>query len=177
MNRWRLALIALLLAPLPALAQGGPPAARPGGARVPAEVAAARRQQLRQQVFARFMDRASRRLALTAEDRLRVEQVLLRGEAQRAALAQEARAVRRALAAAGRDSATPQQEYDRLLKRMTELRTQELALWEREQAELGQVLTPRQRAQLMAMRLELFERVQRMREQRLRTAERLGPPR
>ncbi len=42
----------------------------------------------------------------------------------------------------------------------------DLALWQSEQAQLATVLTPRQRAQFMAMRLEFAELVQRMRQQR-----------
>lgn len=176
MSGWRLVVAALVLTPAPGFAQAvipGPPPAQRGLPMVAGE----RRQELRQQVFVRFMDRASQRLALSAGQRARVEQVLLRSEGERAELARQAREVRRSLVLAGRDSGTPQQEYDRLLQRMTDLRAQELSLWEREQAELGQILNPRQRAQLLAMRLELFERVQRMREQRIRQNSRSRLPR
>jgi len=167
-------LLALLLAPATAIAQ------RPGrfgqrplpavGAGSPAQPAPGpgmtRRQQLQEQVFARFMERASQRLGLSPADRLRLEQVLRANEAQRRQLARQARAVRQALAAASRDPGTPQGEYERLLRQMADLRGRDLALWRNEQAQLSKVLTPRQRAQFMAMRIEFFEMVQRMRQRR-----------
>jgi len=169
--------LALLLVPAAARAQRPGPAApaapvravdaggalHPGGGRAPG---ALRRQQLQQQVFARFMDRAAQRLGLAPADRQRLEQVIRTNDVQRRQLAREARTVRQELAAASRDPATPQGEYARLLDEMSDLRGRDLALWRGEQAQLATVLTPRQRAQFMAMRLEFYELVQRMRERR-----------
>ncbi len=151
--------------PLPAMTGRGPQG--PGGA--------ARRQRLQQMVFARFMDRAAQRLQLSAGDRQRLEQVLKDNEAQRRELAREARSVRQQLVAATGDPATPTPEFERLLNRMGDLRARDLQLWRDEQARLGAVLSPRQRAQFMAMRLEFTEMVQRMRQQRQRAAAPGGP--
>ncbi len=163
--------LALLLAPAALRAQQpGPfsaerPRRAPGARQLP-RGAALRRQQLQQQIFARFMDRAQQRLGLSEADRQRLEQVIRQNEVQRRALAREARQVRQQLAAAGRDPNTPQGEYDRLLSRVAELRERDLALWRNEQEQLATVLTPRQRAQFMAMRMEFAELVQRMRQRR-----------
>ncbi len=164
--------LALLLAPTAAPAQQPPgpfsverPLRGPGARQGPG-AAALRRQQLQQQVAARFMDRAQQRLGLSPADRQRLEQVIRANEVQRRELAREARQVRRQLVLATHDSTTPPAAYDRLLARVAELRQRDLALWQSEQAQLATVLTPRQRAQFMAMRLEFAELVQRMRQQR-----------
>ncbi len=167
------ALLALLLAPATALAQRPGPFSveRPLRAHAatrqrPPGAALMRRQQLQQQVFARFMDRAQQRLGLSAAERQRLEQVVRANEVQRRELAREARQVRQQLNVAARDPNTPQAEYDRLLAQVAELRQRDLALWREEQAQLATVLNPRQRAQFMAMRMEFAEMVQRMRQQR-----------
>ncbi len=162
--------LALLLAP-PASAQQPGPFSRERplrglGPRQGPRGAMLRRQQLQQQVFARFMDRAQQRLGLSPADRQRLEQVIRANEVQRRQLAREARTVRQQLNLAARDPATPQGEYDRLLGQVAELRQRDLALWRTEQAQLATVLSPRQRAQFMAMRMEFAELVQRMRQQR-----------
>ncbi len=175
------ALLVLPLAPATALAQRpGPfsierPPRAPGAAR-PGQrgVGALRRQQLQQQVFTRFMDRAQQRLGLSAADRQRLEQVIRANEVQRRELAREARQVRQQLNVAARDPSTPQSEYDRLLAQVADLRQRDLALWRDEQAQLATVLNPRQRAQFMAMRMEFAEMVQRMRQQRAQ-AQQGGP--
>jgi hypothetical protein len=101
--------------------------------------------------------------------------VVAANEVRRRDLAREARLLRQQLAAASRDASTPRAEYDRLLGGMADLRARDLELWRAEQAQLGQVLTPRQQAQVMAMRLEFFERVQRLREQRRELAQQPAP--
>jgi len=128
--------------------------------------AAARRQRLQQMVNARFMDRATQKLGLNAADRQRLEEVLRQNDAQRRQLTREARGVRQELVTASNDPATAPADFERLLSRMDDLRARDLQLWRDEQARLGTVLTPRQRAQFMAMRLEFTEMVQRMRQQR-----------
>src|SRR5512146_1248583 len=138
------------------------PGQRPGR---PA-LGAARRQMLQQRIFARFMDRATVRLGLTADGRQRLEQVVLTNEGQRRELARQARALRSELARASADANTPDSQFDRLLRQMGELRARELDLWRSEQTDLAGVLTPRQRAQFLAMRLEFFEMVQRARQAR-----------
>ncbi len=126
--------------------------------------AAMRRQALQQQVFARFMDRVSTRLQLDPAARQRLEQVLRANAVRRRELAREAREARRDLVAAAADPNTPPADFDRLLGRMADLRARDLDLWRSEQADLGRVLTPRQRAQLMAMQMDLLEMMQRARQ-------------
>ena len=157
--------VMLLATPLAAAAQR-PGVFRPRRPVVAGAPGALRRQALQQEVFVRFMDRVSERLALTPVTRQRLEQVLRANNVRRRGLAQEARATRRDLVAATADPNTPSAEYDRLLGRMADLRARDLDLWRSEQAELRQVLTPRQRAQLMAMRLDLAEMMQRARQAR-----------
>ncbi|HEX9108196.1 MAG TPA: hypothetical protein VF832_13230 [Longimicrobiales bacterium] len=166
-SRYLLGALALLL-PTSALAQRPDPLAqeRPLPALAGRPGPAMQRQRLQQLVFARFMDRASQRLGLNAGERQRLEQVLRENEAQRRSLAREARTVRQELVAASNDPGVPAAEFDRLLGRMDDLRARDLQLWRDEQARLGTVLTSRQRAQFMAMRLEFAEMVQRMRQPR-----------
>lgn len=164
---WVPLLVAALAAP--SLARAQEPAPVRAGAPAYAERAApdvGQRQALQRELFNRFMNRASNRLGLTPEESQRLRGVVAMHDRRRRDLAQEARVVRTELAHANADPSTPPAEYDRLLARMADLRARDLDLWRTEQAELGQVLNPRQRAQFMAMRLEFFDRVQRMREQR-----------
>jgi hypothetical protein len=152
----------LLVGPWGLAAQqpGDVPAARPRALR---QGPALRRQMLQQRVVARFMDRVSQRLALDAGQRQRLEQVLRSNEVERRALTREARDVRVQLERAASDPSTPDRQYDELLTRMGDLRARDLDLWRHEQAQLATVLTARQRAQFMAMRLEFLEMVQRAR--------------
>ncbi len=170
------ALLVLLLTPGLALAQQPGPVSPEPPRLTPRQGprGAQRLQRLQEQVFARFMDRASQRLGLSAGDRSRLEQVMRANEMQRRELAREARTVRQELAAAARDPNTPQSDYDRLLREMSDLRGRDLDLWRSEQAQLATVLTPKQRAQFMAMRIEFFEMVQRMRQRRAQ-ADAAGP--
>jgi hypothetical protein len=154
-------IVALLLV----LAPAGLAAQRPGSevGRRPGAWAPARRERLQQQIVARFMDRAAARLGLDTAGRARLERVIGANDLRRQELAREARLARTALVRAARDPSTPDAEYDRLLRRMANLRERDLRLWENEQTALAGVLTPRQRVQFMAMRLEFFDMVQRMR--------------
>ncbi len=127
---------------------------------------AGRRQLLQQRVVGRFMDRVTVRLGLDANQRQRLEQVLRDNEATRRVLAREARAVRTQLVRSAANPATSDQELERLMGQMSDLRARDLEVWRDEQAQLARVLTPRQRAQFMAMRLEFFEMVQRARQTR-----------
>jgi Spy/CpxP family protein refolding chaperone len=160
-------LLSLLLLVTPLAAAGQRPGVfrprRPAAAGAPGTL---RRQALQQEVFTRFMDRVSERLALTSVARQRLEEVLRANNMRRRELAQDARAARRDLVAATADPNTPPAEFDRLLGRMADLRARDLDLWRSEQAELERVLTARQRAQLMAMRLDLAEMMQRARQAR-----------
>ena len=171
-----LPLLLILLAPAAARAQRAPDML-PG----PAQYRQAplqelvRRRELQQQLFRRFMRQASLRLGLDPQQQQQLVRVVAANEVRRRDLAREARLLRQQLASASRDTATPQAEYDRLLGRMAELRARDLELWRGEQAQLGQVLTPRQQAQFMAMRLEFFERVQRLRERRRELAQQPAP--
>ena len=165
MKRLMLALLLLLAGPWGLAAQRGDdlPVARSGVMR---PGPGGRRQMLQQRVIARFMDRVSLRLGLDPGERQRLEQVLRSDEAERRGLAREARDVRLQLVRAAADAGTPDREFDRLLGRMGDLRARDLELWRREQSQLATVLTPRQRAQFMAMRLEFLEMVQRARSAR-----------
>lgn len=144
-------LAALLWTPLPAAAQ------RPGQGH---------RAALEAQVLQRFMDRVSERLQLDPEQRGQLEQVLRDNEVQRRALQRDATTLRRDLADAVRNPDTKPGEFDRLLGRMADLRVRDAKLWRDEQSALAHVLSPRQRAEFIGLRLQFYEMVQRLRRQR-----------
>lgn len=121
----------------------------------------AERAALRAQVFQTFMDRATDRLGLDASARARLEQVLRQNETRRHDMGRQSAQARRDIQAGLQNNASDA-ELARLLDKLDELRVRELDVWRVEQAELARVLTSRQRAQLIGLRAELFERVQQM---------------
>lgn len=153
MRKMMLVVLLALAAPVGAAAQGqGQPEDR-----------RERRERLEQQVRTRFLDMASARLELTADQRTRLASVLDEGARERRELARESMALRRRLMAAARDEATPSSTFEEILRRMETLRQREHDLERTEQERLAGFLSPRQRALFVMMRMRFNEQVRELR--------------
>ena len=151
MTKMMLVILLALLAPTAAAGQGQHEERRD------------RRERLEQQVRTRFLDMASARLELTADQRARLASVLDEGARERRELARESMALRRRLVAAAGDEATPSSTFEELLRRMEALAQREHALERREQERLAGFLAPRQRALFLMIRMRFNEQVRELR--------------
>jgi Spy/CpxP family protein refolding chaperone len=133
-----------------------------------------RRAELQARVHERFMDQVAQRLGLDQGQRDRLSSVLRQTMEDRMALAQEGVRVRQHLFAAVQDTATSDQELQRLLDQLRDLRQREFELANREDAAMAEILTPRQAAQLLVLRARFNERVQEIRRQG--PGRMMGPP-
>jgi hypothetical protein len=120
---------------------------------------AARRNMQEAEVFNRFLTRVSTDMRLNAAGRNRLEQYLRQSGRQRRELAQQTVQLRRRLVQATRDSTASEADIDQLLQQFTQLRAREQELWNRDQAELANQLTPRQRAVFLLQWVAFNERV------------------
>ncbi|MGH7471076.1 MAG: hypothetical protein ACRENP_24265 [Longimicrobiales bacterium] len=117
------------------------------------------RRELEAQVFDRFMTKVSTDMRLNASGRGRLEQYLRQSGRQRRELAQQTVQLRRRLVMATRDSTTSEANIDQLLQQFAQLRVREQELWNRDQAELANQLTPRQRAVFILQWMAFNERI------------------
>lgn len=106
-----------------------------------------RRAQLEQQLLQRFVQRASTEMALSQESRPRLGQVVHEIARERRVLNQEGMMLRRRIVQTLQDPAAGDAQFEPLLEEQRRLRQREHELWQREQARLEGILTPRQRAQ------------------------------
>jgi hypothetical protein len=143
-------LLGLLLLPVQSAAQGQ---------RMPRPQQQPPRDVLEAQVFNRFMNRVSADMRLNRAGQARLTRYLRQSGMQRRALAQEAVQLRRRLVAATRDSTQSDADIDRLLQELTQLRTREQELWNRDWSELSSQLTPRQRAVFLLRWMNFNERL------------------
>ena len=143
-------LIVMLLAVLPAAAsaqdrqqQRQPPTA--------AQIAAynARRDSLENDIVNKFIDQLTRELKLDAEQRTQTQRVLRESGARRRELSNATRELRNRMSRAGREPATTEADFNRLLMEFENLRGREHSLWQREQEELARLYSPRQRVQFV----------------------------
>jgi len=118
---------------------------------------AARRAQLETQLLQRFVAQAGREMQLDAASQGRLARIVREVAAERRDLNMSAVELRQRLAAATRDQATPEAQFEQLLLEQEQLRAREQQIWQREQTRLGQVLTARQRAQFSLLWLRLQE--------------------
>ena len=133
-----------------------------GGAE--AQAGSERRDALQQQVFRRFVDHASRELALEPEQRRSLADLLRQGQQDRRALMRELAGARRELRQAV--YAGHEEDAARHLATMEELRRREFRLWEREQAALKALLRPTQHARFLMLQLRFNERVRELQQGR-----------
>jgi Spy/CpxP family protein refolding chaperone len=149
-----LGVVALLVAPNVAAAQGG------GGGRLNAE-------RLRQMVEERFAAQLQAELSLTDEQGLRMRRILEASAERRRGIEREERAAQQALRAQLRPGVAAQTDsLTRLLDRVTTLRISFAQAAKDEIRELGAVLTPVQQAQFLLMRDRMMSRAQDVRMQR-----------
>ena len=160
MNRIGLIVLILCMSPALAMAQVRP-VPRPDRPRIEAQQQ--RRAQLEEQVRRQFVTRASDTLGLDPAQRDRLDGVMRGGAEERRQLAVESRELRMELMRAVRNDAVPTATYERLLARMSDLRQREQRLELREEEALAEFLDPRQRVQLIVLRMQLNERVRGMR--------------
>lgn len=170
---------ALLLACLSGLFAASIPAGAQRVDRVPGRSGAPAqdRQGLERQFRERLAQIVQRRLNLDAAQMRRLGDVNGRFEQERMRLLRDERQVRQALRAevlAG-DSAN-QTRVAELLDRALKIQHQRLDLTEREQRELAQFMTPRQRAMYFGIQDDLRRRMEELRQQRQRQQRRGGPP-
>jgi len=153
-------MLALLALPLSLEAQVARGGNRMQGA------AQARRVQLQRQVLQRFVEQNSRELGLSAQERGRIEQILLENNGRREDLFEQALALRLRLAETLRDPRASEDQLNGILNELVELREREHQMWRREQEELARTLPARKRAQLTLRLLRLQERIREMIDQR-----------
>jgi Spy/CpxP family protein refolding chaperone len=166
-----LAGLVVLLSALPAPVSGQ----QRGDANRRAELEA-RRDSLESELLSRFVDRLSRELSLTAEQRAGTDRILRSGAEQRRSLMRESGALRGRLQRALRESATTDAEFNRLLAEHEALRQREGEFWRAEQDELARVLSPRQRAQFVMQWVRFQEQVRTIISQQLRPSSQGGRP-
>lgn len=129
-----------------------------------------RRAQLEQQVMQRFMQRAITEIGVPAASRARFTEIVREISADRRAINLAAQQLRRRMMQAVQDPGIKDAQFERMLQEQRTLRQREFDLWQREQARLGEVLTPRQRTQFTVLWLQLHENARNLMQQR-----RLGP--
>jgi uncharacterized membrane protein len=139
-----------------------PPA---GGQQLPPRAAMppVRRAQLEDELMQRFVQRSSVELGLAPPARNRLQRLLDNGEQQRRTLAQEGQQLQRRLQEALADPTTSDAVFGQILDGLALIRQRELAIWRREQQMLAEFLTPRQRAQFIALRGQFNEALQEIR--------------
>ena len=161
-------MIVMLLALLPAAAsaqdrqQRQPP--------TPAQMAAyaARRDSLENDIVNKFIDQLTRELKLDAEQRTQTQRVLRESGVRRRELSNAVRELRGRMSRAGRDPATTDADFNRLLMEFENLRGREHTLWQREQDELARLYSPRQRVQFIGKWADYQESLQEILSDRLR---------
>lgn len=121
------------------------------------------RRQLEARIRGQFMDQLSQRLGLDEAQRRELDVVLEEGAESRRALAEQSRDLRRRLMAAVADQDAPESEFEALLEGFRELRELEWALQREEEEALAAVLTSRQLAIFLFMRMQFNDRVRGMR--------------
>ena len=161
-------MILMLLALLPAAAraqdrqQRQPP--------TPAQIAAyeARRDSLENDIVNKFIDQLTRELKLDAEQRAQTQRVLRESGARRRELSTATRELRTRMSHAGRQPATTEADFNRLLLEFENLRGREHSLWQREQEELARVYSPRQRVQFVVAWTRFQEQLREILSDRMR---------
>lgn len=124
------------------------------------------REHLRAELMHRFLDRASRELDLSEEQRQKLVQEFRGIHERRRGLVSEQAQLRRELHELASRDAVTDEEARRLLGRAAQLKAREAELWRQEQEQIGHVLTPRQQLRFLIMQERFAQRVHEMRERR-----------
>lgn len=122
-----------------------------------------RRAELEQQVRRRFMAQIAQRLELTQEQREQIRDVLGESADARTDLALESQALRIDLMQAARDEDASMDRFQEILDRFDAVRSREWEIQQEEIAALGEILTPKQQAMFLFMRIQFNDRIREMR--------------
>jgi hypothetical protein len=146
-------MLALVVSPL--AAQRLPMRAGPGAQR--------NRQELEQRIRARFAQMIKQRLGLDDETARALDSTVQAFRPEREQLARDQEALRKRVQAFDIEGNGSDQEAQRLLDRMSELRQRENQLYQSEQDSLRTVLSPSQLLRFNLMRDQLAQRIQQLR--------------
>jgi Spy/CpxP family protein refolding chaperone len=122
-----------------------------------------RRAELERQFRRQFMAQVAQRLDLTTDQRDRMREVLAARAEDRRDLALESQALRIELIQAVRDEDAAMSRFEDILTRLEALRAREREIEAQEEAEMAEILDPRQRAIFLMLRMQLNDRVRQMR--------------
>jgi hypothetical protein len=122
-----------------------------------------RRATLERQILERFVDQSAAEMRLPRARRDRLERWLTESTAERQDLTARAGLLRQRLVEAVADPRTTDAQFEGILDDLDYLRQREYELWKRDQQELAQTLTPRQRAQFAIRLLRLQEMIDQQR--------------
>jgi hypothetical protein len=157
-----LALAGALLLPAEAMAQVRPPTLQQQQQRMNAG-RLDRRTALERQILQRFMDQSAAEMRLPRARRDRLERWLTESTAERQDLTARAGLLRQRLVDAVANPRTTDAEFEGILDDLDYLRQREYELWKRDQQELAETLTPRQRAHFAIRLLRLQEMIDQQR--------------
>lgn len=108
----------------------------------------------------RFLDHATAELALSSDQRDRLDELFDRAMERRRDLVREQFQLRRQISEALSDPSTPDLEFTRLSARIAELKQAEADLIEWQRNELSTILRPRQALRFFLLQQRLAERIQ-----------------
>lgn len=121
------------------------------------------RAELESRIRQRFGEMVRQRLGLDEEQAARLEEVVASFQSERMRLAREGQAVRRRMEALALEQRTDDNEALQLLERLRALRLEEAQVFQAEQEQLLQVLSPSQLLAFQMLREEMAERIRRLR--------------
>lgn len=138
------------------------------------------RAQLEGEIRRGFARAVRERVGLSDDQMRRLAPVTQRHEQERRQLQLDERATRMALQIVMRDSIPDQQKVTQHLDHMLDIQKRRVALLEREQKDLADIMTPVQRARYMALQEQVRRRLEQMQQRRMMGADqpppRRGPP-
>lgn len=116
------------------------------------------RAAMEAQIMQRFLETTTQRMGLSQDGTQQLAAILRRSGQERRTMHQQSEALQQRLQEAVRAGAGDA-EVRGMIEEITALRRREFQLWEREQRELGQLLTPRQHAMYMVQWLRLQDNI------------------
>ncbi|MGH7678743.1 MAG: hypothetical protein ACRENU_09775 [Gemmatimonadaceae bacterium] len=165
----RLALVALVF--LPAASEAQRPGRRPmlrDRAQAQGESLGTGRARLEAEVRRNFARRVQQQVGLSDEQMRRLGPITQRHEQQRRQLQVEERDARQSLRQLMLNEQTADaKQVDQQLQRLVEVQKRRAALLESEQRDLGQFMTPFQRAKFLAMQDQIRRNLEQMRQRRV----------
>lgn len=121
------------------------------------------RAELESRIRQRFGEMVRQRLGLDREQAARLEEVVASFQSERMRLAREGQAIRRRMEALALERRTDDAEALELLERLRALRLEEAQVFQAEQEQLLDVLSPSQLLTFQMLREEMAQRIRRLR--------------